>query len=208
MKLILLIASIPFIVWVIVAGVWGWFTYDDWKMNQYEPLVAGLESKKTELSSLKASNDKAEAFKREREDRFRKIQELELQLKDTTDRLPRSPNIADLLKELANISDRTGLEFYSFKPGPETADNFLRVTPVEVEMKGSYTQVMNFMDESANTKRIIAPVKLGLEKPTPRGATRVVTANATLYAYRLESDKEAAERIAKMVKEENKGDKK
>lgn len=196
MKLILAIASIPFYIWIFVAGLWGYFTYTGWKTETFQPMVSSLESLKTEYTGLKLGNDKAEAFKREREERFRRIQDLELQFKATADRIPRSANIPEILRDLADISDRAGLEFYHFKPNYEKEDAFLRITPVDVMLKGSYPQVMSFLDETAHLKRIVAAKSLEFSNPETRGGVSVVSAQVTIFAYRIESEVEAAKRIA------------
>jgi Tfp pilus assembly protein PilO len=194
MKLLLALASIPFYVWLLVAGAWAYMSYSGWEKDTLAPLVASIDSKKTQLKNLKANNDRAEAFKREREERFRKIQDLELQLKATSDRIPRTSNIPEILKSLANISDKVGLEFYSFKPAREVEDSFLRITPIEVQLKGSYAQVMSFLDETSHVRKIVAAKTLTLEKPTARAGTSIVSAKATIHSYRIESDAEAAAR--------------
>ena len=71
----------------------------------------------------------------------------------------------------------------------------MRITPVEVELKGSYPQVMSFLDETAHVKRIIAAKSLELDRPEARAGISVVSAKATIYAYRIESEIEAANRI-------------
>jgi len=178
----------PFILWILIAGGLAYRDFKTWEETVKAPLEVDIESKKQTLAALAAQTKKAEEFKRSRAEKLAALQDLAERFKATADRLPRQPNLPDLLKSLADLSDKAGLDFSRFRPLAARRDQypFLVATPLEVTLKGTYIQVMTFLDSAANLTRIVATERLVMETPTVKGIAATVSVNANLVTYYIE----------------------
>jgi type IV pilus assembly protein PilO len=177
---------IPYLLWFLVAGGWAYMDHQEWITTVRDPMLAQVQSKKSELEAKKREVAKVEEFRLTREQKLRELQELNEQLEATKSSIPRSSSIPDLLRELADISDQVGLEFSRFKPSTPIVRQFLVESPIEVTLQGTYVQVMSFLDMTANLQRVVATKKLVLDNPSQRGSIRMVTANAVVSSFHLE----------------------
>ena len=186
MSIIRLFIRIPFVIWFLIAAGLGYMDYQTWQTDVYQPLVAAKDAKKSQVSIKQAELNRAEEFTRRREEKIKELQELTLKLEATKSALPRSASVPSLLKDLADISDKVGLQFSRFKPENERKRRFLVETPITVELRGTYIQIMSFLDGAANIERIIATEKLSFDNPSIRGGVSTLTANASLITYHID----------------------
>lgn len=185
-----LIKLIP--VLILGALAWGGMAikeYYDWESEVYSGLEAQLQAKNAELAAVKRETGRAEEFRRRKEAKLKELQELSAKLEATRQEYPTTPSIPQLLKDLADVADRTGLEFHSFRPQAERRQEFVVTTPIEVRLRGTYVQIMSFLDTSANLKRTVAAEKLSIDSPTTReGSVSVVMASAQLVTYSIDEN--------------------
>jgi type IV pilus assembly protein PilO len=186
MNLIRSILRIPPLLWFLVAGGLSYLDYSSWKTDVYEPLKQQIESAQGVLESTKNEITRASEFVHRRDEKIRELQELGQKLEQTRRELPRSSNIPDLLHSLADTSDQTGLDFSHFKPGKSVKTELLVETPIDVTLRGTYLQIMSFLDATANMTRVVAARKLTLDTPASRGSISVVNATATLVTYHID----------------------
>ncbi|MBS1982784.1 MAG: type 4a pilus biogenesis protein PilO [Bdellovibrionales bacterium] len=192
MRIILRLAKVPFILWLIIGGGLAYMDYTDWQQSVWEPLVNQKEVKQGQLAGFKRESSKAEDFRRKKEEKLRELQALSDKLEMTRQKYPTSPNIPQLLKDLADTADRTGLEFHNFKPQPEKRQEFVVTTPIEVKIRGTYVQIMSFLDTAANLKRAVVAEKLSLDTPTSRDrSVSLINATASLVTYSIEDKLDA-----------------
>lgn len=172
---------------LLVAVLRAYLGFNEWKTSVMEPLENELQAKNAQLATVKRESARAEDFKRRKEEKLRELQTVSQQIEATRTRYPTTPNIPQLLKDLADVADRTGIEFHSFKPQPERRQEFVVLTPIDVRLKGTYVQVMSFLDNSANLKRAVVAEKLAIDSPQVRdGSVSLVTATANLVTYSVE----------------------
>lgn len=187
MSLLAKLARIPFILWFAVAGGLAYMDYTEWESNTLAMLDSEKSQKESRLAQVKRDTGRAEDFRRRKEQKLRELQELSRKIEATRQQYPTSPNIAQLLKDLADVADRTGLEFHSFKPGAERRQEFIVTTTIDVRLRGTYIQVMSFLDTASNLKRTVTAEKLSLENPSVRdGSVSLVNATATLATYSVD----------------------
>ena len=186
MSFIRILIKIPFVLWFVIAGGLGYMDFKNWEADVLAPLIASRESKKNEVSIKQAELNRAEEFTRRREEKLKELQDLTLRLEATKSALPRSSSIPSLLKDLADISDKVGILFSRFKPENERKRKFLVETPISVELRGTYVQIMTFLDSAANIERIVATEKISFDNPAFRGPTSILTATATLITYHID----------------------
>jgi len=180
--------EIPFILWVLIAGGVGYYDYYELKNGPLAQIARDKEMKTTELRSLTERAEKIDEFKKSRAAKLKQLQDLGERFKATSDRLPRAASIPDLLKSLADISDKSGLEFSKFRPSATRKEQFLVITPLEVNLKGTYVQIMTFLDAAANLTRVVASEKLSIEGVQNRSPVNIVTATASLVTYHIDDN--------------------
>jgi type IV pilus assembly protein PilO len=197
MKLIFsLLARIPYILWFALAGWLAWSDWTNWQTEVWAGLESEETSKKALLQNLKRESQRAEDFSRMKEKKLKELQEISERLDAARGRFPSTPSVAQLLKDLADVADRTGLEFSSFKPMSERRNEFIVTSPIEVKIRGTYIQVMSFLDTSANLKRAVVTENLKFESPpansAPQGTaapiseSHTIQASATLVTYSID----------------------
>ncbi len=186
MRILLAIARIPVIIWFLVAGLWGYKIFRDWELGPKVEMEAEIKNKETQVRRLVDDVKRAEEFQKLKEEKFKQLQELEIKLNQASGKIPRSMDVPSLLKPLADIADKVGLQFHRFKPGTKFNNEFLFVYPIDVEFKGTYSQVMSFLDEVSQLTRIIATKKLTFDNPLPKGTASLITAKIVLYAYSMD----------------------
>jgi len=176
----------PFVLWLLIAGGWGYMTHTQWRTEIQEPLQNEITAKQNELDTKKAKVAKGEEYKAQRDEKLRKISELGERSQTTAKQLPKSPNVPEVLRSLADNADRAGLDFISIKPREPKRNEFIVETPFEVVLKGSYVQMMSFLDNTVNLTRVIRIEHLSLTQPVTRGAVASLTANVTLSSYHVD----------------------
>lgn len=82
---------------------------------------------------------------------------------------------------MADISDRTGLIFSSFKPQSAQTDEFLTITPMDMTLKGTYPQILSFLDATAHIERILTLRELELSGAKRRGTGSIM--NPSRFTY-------------------------
>lgn len=165
MGLIRAIIRLPLGLWIIAFGAYMYMQYNTWQKSSYKPLVAQLASSKDELAQLIEKNKASELFEKQKQEKLKEIQKLAEELNRALDKLPKASDIPIILSSFADVSDRVGLEFSKFEPGSSTKSSlpYFMETPIKVQLKGSFIQIMSFLDEVSHLKRIIVGKSLNLK---------------------------------------------
>lgn len=192
MSILRVLIRLPFILWFLIAGGLGYMDYTTWETDVYQPLLAQLDTQKAQVVAKQGELKRAEEFTTRREEKLKELQDLTLRLEATKSALPRTASIPNLLKDLADVSDKVGLQFSRFRPEKERQKKFLWETPIAVDLRGTYVQIMSFLDGAANIERIVATEKLDLANPQFRGPAAVISAQATMITYHIDEAAVAA----------------
>jgi type IV pilus assembly protein PilO len=135
---------------VILATIAGLYVY-----LFYLPASVEKEKKKVDMGRLETQLRElraiAEDQKRFQADSARLREEVELAMAQ----LPTSKEIPSLLVNISNLGKDAGLEFILFRPTPEVTQEFLVMIPVEIKVKGTYTDVAIFFDRVSKMPRIV-----------------------------------------------------
>jgi type IV pilus assembly protein PilO len=115
--------------------------------------------------------------------RFKKeMAALEVQTKQLQTMLPDAKEIPHLLKHVADLGQKQGLEFLLFKPEKENPQEYIAEIPISLHLKGTYHQIGVFFDGVKRLPRIIN-VK-HMEFGAYEGKTGQITARCQLITYR------------------------
>ena len=76
----------------------------------------------------------------------KELGELDVRLKEAMAQLPSKKEIADLLTSIATKAQESGLDINLFRPRPENYKDFYAEIPVEINIKGTFHNVIMFFD--------------------------------------------------------------
>lgn len=115
---------------------------------------------------LKAQKDVQvkEALERRLPEFEKKIAELDGQLIMIRRQLPEKKEIPDLLDQISNLGAQSGLQFQLFKPLPEAEKDFYAEVPVDLNIMGSFHNVVDFFDKVAHMPRIVTITNIEIVK--------------------------------------------
>jgi len=135
---------------IVLAAITGLYAY-----LFYLPASAEIEKKKVDMGKLETQlrelRTVAENMKRFQADSAKLREQVELAIAQ----LPTSKEIPSLLANISNLGKEAGLEFILFRPVPEVTQEFLVLIPVEIKVKGTYTDVAIFFDRVSKMPRIV-----------------------------------------------------
>lgn len=152
------------IVWVPIIAYVLYTDYEQWNLEVYQPLLQSVETEKKLLKSLEKKLGQIEEFRAQKNEKIAEMDGLRKKLEEAKREFPSKSELPNLLKSLADISEKIGMEFSSFKPGgTQAAAEGLRSAKINVELAGSYVQVMSFLDSVSNLERIVNTEKLELK---------------------------------------------
>jgi len=182
---------------IILAVIVGLYTY-----LFYLPASAEIEKKKVEMGKLETQlrelRTVAENMKRFQADSARLRKEVELAMAQ----LPTSKEIPSLLANISNMGKEAGLEFILFRPAPEVTQEFLALIPVEIKVKGTYTDVAIFFDKVSKMPRIVNISGVSMEGAKEVFGRWEITTSCTATTFKF--IEKAATDLAKDKKVEDK----
>lgn len=83
--------------------------------------------------------------------------------------LPKKGQVEGLLDSVSDLAQRSGLNVSTFIPRPEIKRQFYSEIPIDMDMSGSFHQVVTFLDELSRESRIVNVQDIILDNP--RGYT-------------------------------------
>ena len=152
-----------------------------------------------------AQNEKS--IKQKRAANLPKLQqelgELDVRLKEAIAQLPSKKEIADLLSNIATKAQESGLDINLFRPRPENYKDFYAEIPVEINIKGTFHNVIMFFDAVGRLTRLVNIDNVGFKNPKVTGDQMVLEFTTTAITYRFLEEaerKKVAEEKAKALK--------
>lgn len=108
-----------------------------------------------EINRLNIEIAKYEKLTREKEVLERKLEKRREFLGEIQAILPKDKEIPELLKEIAQKGKKSGLEILVFQPGGEIQKDYYNIIPLDIEVKGSFENVLTFFNEVENMPRLV-----------------------------------------------------
>ncbi len=153
------------------------FSYPN-QNDRLNSLKVDFEKKSTELARARATVADLPRFEAEYEtlhQRWALAAEL----------LPADKQLPVLLRKITLAAQQTGVEFVSFRPGGQKAEQYYTELPLQLSVFGGYHQVGSFLAELANLRRIITVSNLRVKsnaKGEDGAATTAVEFTASAYS--------------------------
>ena len=133
----------------------------------------------------------------------KELGELDVRLKEAIAQLPSKKEIADLLSSIATKAQESGLDIDLFRPRPENYKDFYAEIPVEMNIKGTFHNVIMFFDAIGRLTRLVNIDNVGFKNPKVSGDQMVLEFTTTAITYRFLEEAERnkiAEEKAKALK--------
>lgn len=162
------------IIGVFVLGVaFGAYEFYDFWTTDFPRFRQEEANQEQVVVSLQAELTKLKSFAKNIQNIKQEFRELNLQLEAALEHMPRTFNLASLLRKLTMLAQNSGIEISVFRPrrelaqvspeNPNPAANatekqsslFYESILVEFNLQGPFTQTMVFFDQLARLKRIV-----------------------------------------------------
>jgi len=171
----------------------------------YWPLSADVARRERQRDDLSRDRARKAALvanlDRARED----VAKLNGDLRAALAQLPDTKEIPDLLSNISSLGRESGLEILQFKQRPEQFEDFYAEVPVDIRVRGAYTQVAAFFDKVSRMARIVNVTNVAIKSGNePEGGTVLLDTSCAAVTFRFLDEAERA-RIAKQKEKEKKG---
>ena len=162
---------------VIIAFSYVWFL----RMPQQE-VIAGLQG---EIVVLEETRDKNAAIAEHLDEYKAEVARLQEDLERAKALLPNDREIDDLLKQVANLGKKVGLDFLLFRPLPDVQRDFYAEVPVEISVSGDYHTVALFFSKIGQLKRIVNIQNVQMSSPTEKNGKIMLTVTGQAVTFRF-----------------------
>ena len=162
---------------VAILGLYFYFIYIP-KSEVLDKKVSEMGRLETQVRELRIIAANMKRFQAE-------AAKLREELKLAMAQLPTSKEIPSLLANVSNLGKESGLEFLLFRPVPEVTREFYAEIPVEIRVKGTYSNVAIFFGKVGKMSRIvnIAGVTMEGAKETFGRWEIMTTCTATTFKF-------------------------
>ena len=123
-------------------------------------------------------------------ERQKEVDALDKQLKTALTRLPDEKEIPELLSSISNLARDSGLEILVFRQMPEGYQEFYAEVPVEMQVRGGYHQVAQFLDRVGKLDRIVNVSNIVMKTPKTIDEDVMLDANSRVTTFRFLSEPE------------------
>ena len=147
------------------------------------PQYLKIESLKKELIQLKKEISKYKKMTAQKVLLEKKLKEREKFLKRLVVTLPSEKEIPELLSSVSDKAEKSGLEVISFTPKGEVAKNYYKIIPFVMEVRGSFEELVFFLDQVSILPRIIAFNTLDISLKESKGTT-YLSSKCIFHTYR------------------------
>jgi len=143
------------VLWILLLVGLCYMDHQEWEQNVYQPLLQEIESKKIELKRVEADLAKIDDFIKNRDAKRAELDRVQNEFDAVRKEFPPTPALPSLLKSLADITEKLGMDFASFRPAGDVPVELLQAAQIDVKLRGSYVQIMSFLDSVSNLERIV-----------------------------------------------------
>jgi type IV pilus assembly protein PilO len=175
---------------LLVGGVLA-FLLIDWTYV-YGPRSTELDTVRTQVAALEGELEAKRAKSNSRAEFERELTLLTGQVRQAEARLPDEREIASLLSNIASSARAVGLDLTLFRNRQETYADFYAQVPVEMNMRGTYHELAQFLDRVKRLDRIVNVSNIAIRQPDVRGDLVLVDASCTATTFRFLDEAERA----------------
>ncbi|MBN2297555.1 MAG: type 4a pilus biogenesis protein PilO [Deltaproteobacteria bacterium] len=151
----------------------------------YKPVLADIRAIEPELTQLKQELSAKRDIVKEKPRYEAELDETRAKLHVALKQLPNKSEIPTLLENISALGKASGLTFTLFKPKSEVPKNFYAEIPVDLQIEGTYKDLVLFFDKISKMPRIVNITNITLSSPKKNlGDMRLNTScNAITYKF-------------------------
>jgi type IV pilus assembly protein PilO len=168
----------------------------------YSPRSAAIVEKERTQDGLRHERDRKAALAADLDRARAEVVKLNGDLRAAIAQLPDTKEIPDLLSNVSSLGRESGLEIIQFKQRQEQFEDFYAAVPVDILVRGTYSQVATFFDKVSRMARIVNVTNVaikGAAQPQGEGVTLDTSCAAVTFRFLDEAERE---RIAKQKEKE------
>ena len=154
------------------------------------PRLMRTEQLSTHIEEMQQERDQKKFEAEQMPERQKEVDALDKQLKFALTRLPDEKEIPDLLSSISNLGRDSGLEILVFRQMPEGYQEFYAEVPVDMQVRGNYHQVAQFLDRVGKLDRIVNVSNIALKAPKNVDETVQLDVNSRVTTFRFLSEAE------------------
>jgi type IV pilus assembly protein PilO len=166
----------------------------------YLPRSTQISEKREKIQALEQEKAKLQALVKDQDKTKAEMQEVEGRFNQAKAQLPEQKEIPELLKQVSNLGQDSGLEVVLFRQKAEVLKDLYAEVPVEMSVRGGYHEIALFFDKVRALDRIVNISDTGIKNPQLVGGQMQVDATFSATTYRFLNEEERA-RVAKEKEE-------
>ena len=147
-----------------------------------QDVIAGVQA---DIANLTKTRDKDAAIAEHLDEYKAEVTRLQEDLERAKTLLPNDREIDDLLKQVANLGKKVGLDFNLFRPMPDVARDFYAEVPVEISITGDYHTVALFFSKVGQLKRIVNIQNVKMSTPIEKNGKILLTVTGQAVTFRF-----------------------
>lgn len=133
------------------------------------PESGELDSLQQQVKSLRAENDRNEAFKREQTEYVNRIAQLSEQLETLQSIVPDQPSTDVFIRSIYDTGAASDVHIRTFVSEPLVSRELYVEMPFRLHLDGSYYRLLQFFERLAHDERIVTVSDLALSGPEGGG---------------------------------------
>ena len=168
---------------LIVVLIWGamaagyYFMYYEGQKTQYARLYRDFLNARKKRDKLRTIQFNITRWQAE-------IARLDGELAKATTLLPTSKELPTLLRRIDSLGRKSGLEISRFAPRKEKRQKFYSEVPIAIAVKGTFYELMIFLNKVSNLDRIVTISAISFSNPQFKNQKLILTAKFALVTYR------------------------
>jgi len=148
----------------------------------WEPLQQQIANQQAQVEQQRVVLKRNQMLAKDLPKKRLEFAQLEKQLKVALNMLPKKSQIPDLLESVSWAGKDSGLEFSTFKPKGESVKQIYAEVPVDIQVTGSYLQMLTFLKRVGEMSRIVAVKNLNISQ-AKAGGNLLIKGNVMTYRF-------------------------
>lgn len=168
---------------------YGYYTFTTDETSEYTLKLKEIERTKAAIEVLKKKRKEQDQFYQSLEERKTKLRQIAQTLDKTKHLLSEEMDLPSLQKLILTEAQRAGLQVMSWQPGIETTTENYVQRSFDLEVKGLYFKLLNFLQQMANSSKIIRIEDIDLVAPNPTQKYVELNVKLKMLAYRYNASR-------------------
>jgi type IV pilus assembly protein PilO len=158
----------------------------------YWPGSAAIAQKEQRREDLRHERDRKAGLVANLDRARAEVTKLNGDLRSAIAQLPDTKEIPDLLSNISSLGRESGLDIIQFKQRQEQFEDFYAAVPVDILVRGTFSQVITFFDKVSHMARIVNVTNVGIKnanQPQSQGVILDTSCAAVTFRFLDEAER-------------------